>query len=59
MTDEEKIALKPACVQAAAVMMAAREGPGSTNAANAEECARLAALLCAEAVALDWRAPTT
>jgi hypothetical protein len=59
MTDEEKIALKPACLQAAATMMAAREMRGSTKEGDPDECARLAALLYASVVALDWGVPTT
>ena len=53
MTVEEKRAMKAACVQAAATLIAAREsGKGQINV---EECIKLAALLYVCVLTADWR----
>ena len=53
MTVEEKRAMKAACVQAAATLIAAREsGKGQINV---EECIKLAALLYVRVLTADWR----
>lgn len=56
MTVEEKRAMKAACVQAAATLIAARDsGKGQVNV---EECVTLAALIYVRVVTTDWREPT-
>jgi hypothetical protein len=53
MTVEEKRAMKAACVQAAATLIAARDsGKGQLNV---EECVTLAALIYVRIVTTDWR----
>ena len=55
MTVEEKHAMKAACVQAAATLIAARDsGKGQLNV---EECVTLAALIYVKVVTTDWREP--
>ncbi len=55
MTVEEKRAMKAACVQAAATLIAARDsGKGQLNV---EECVTLAALIYVRIVTTDWREP--
>jgi hypothetical protein len=55
MTVEEKRAMKAACVQAAATLIAARDsGKGQLNV---EECVTLAALIYVRVVTTDWREP--
>ena len=55
MTVDEKHAMKAACVQAAATLIAARDsGKGQIDV---EECITLAALLYVRVVATDWREP--
>ena len=55
MTTEEKGAMKAACVQAAATLIAARDsGKGRIDV---DECITLAALIYVRVVALDWRGP--
>ena len=55
MTVEEKRAMKAACVQAAATLIAARDsGKGQFNV---EECVTLAALIYVRVVTTDWREP--
>jgi hypothetical protein len=54
MTIDEKRALKAACVQAAATLIAARAGEYQIDA---EECIKLAALLYVRVVTTDWREP--
>jgi hypothetical protein len=55
MTVEEKRAMKAACVQAAATLIAARDsGKGQVNV---EECVTLAALIYVRVVTTDWREP--
>jgi hypothetical protein len=55
MTDEEKIALKVACVQAAATMMAGKEKGVTADAkADAAECAKRARELFSEVVQTSW-----
>lgn len=52
MTVEEKRAMKAACLQAAATLIAARDsGKGQIDV---EECVRLAALLYVRVVTTDW-----
>jgi hypothetical protein len=53
MTVEEKRAMKAACVQAAATLIAARDtGKGQIDV---EECITLAALIYVRVVTADWR----
>jgi len=53
MTVEEKSAMKAACVQAAATLIAARNsGKGQIDV---EECITLAALIYVKVVTTDWR----
>ena len=53
MTTEEKSAMKAACVQAAATLIAARDsGKGQIDV---DECITLAALIYVRVVAIDWR----
>jgi hypothetical protein len=55
MTPEEKPAMKAACVQAAATLIAARNsGKGQIDV---EECITLAALIYVRVVTTDWREP--
>ncbi len=55
MTAEEKRAMKPACVQAAATLIAARDsGKGQVDV---DECITLAALIYVRIVTTDWREP--
>jgi hypothetical protein len=55
MTTEEKSAMKAACVQAAATLIAARDsGKGQIDV---DECITLAALIYVRVVAVDWRGP--
>jgi hypothetical protein len=57
MTAEEKSAMKAACVQAAATLIAARDsGKGQIDV---EECVTLAALIYVRVATTDWREPTT
>jgi hypothetical protein len=53
MTAEEKRAMKAACVQAAATLIAARDS-GKVGI-DVEECITLAALLYVRVVTVDWR----
>ena len=55
MTIEEKRAMKAACVQAAATLIAARASGG--DQIDVEECVKLAALLYVRVVTADWREP--
>jgi hypothetical protein len=55
MTIEEKRAMKAACVQAAATLIAARDG--GKGQIDVEECITLAALLYVRVVTTDWREP--
>lgn len=68
MTAEEKIALKVACVQAAATLVAAwwpvvrskdieASQAGQELKGNAMHCARLAGLLYTEVAGIDWAVP--
>jgi hypothetical protein len=55
MTAEEKRAMKPACVQTAATLIAARDsGKGQIDV---DECITLAALIYVRVVTNDWREP--
>lgn len=55
MTVEEKRAMKAACVQAAATLIAARNnGKGQIDV---EECIKLATLLYVRVITADWREP--
>jgi hypothetical protein len=55
MTAEERRAMKPACVQAAATLIAARDsGKGQIDV---DECITLAALIYVRIVTADWREP--
>lgn len=55
MTMDEKSAMKAACIQAAATLIAARDsGRGHVDV---EECVTLAALIYVRVVASDWREP--
>ena len=59
MTPEEKPAMKAACVQAAATLIAARDtgkvsGKGQLDV---EECITLAARIYVRVVTSDWREP--
>jgi hypothetical protein len=56
MTVEEKRAMKAACVQAAATLIAARDS--SKGQIDVEECITLAALLYVRVVKADWGEPT-
>jgi hypothetical protein len=57
MTAKEKSAMKAACVQAAATLIAARDsGKGQIDV---EECVTLAALIYVRVATTDWREPTT
>ena len=57
MTAEEKSAMKAACVQAAATLIAARDsGKGQIDV---EECVTLAALIYVRVATTDWREPAT
>jgi hypothetical protein len=53
VTAEEKRAMKAACVQAAATLIAARDS-GKVGI-DVEECITLAALLYVRVVTIDWR----
>jgi hypothetical protein len=53
MSEEEQIALKAACVQAAATLRASAE-VGKAGALNAEECAKLAHQLFEELTGTLW-----
>jgi len=55
MTIDEKRAMKAACMQAAATLIAARAG--GKYQIDAEECIKLAALLYVRVVTTDWREP--
>ena len=55
MTTEEKSAMKAACVQAAATLIAARDN--GKDRIDADECITLAALIYVRVVAIDWREP--
>ena len=57
MTAEEKPAMKAACVQAAATLIAARDS--SKGQIDVEECVTLAALIYVRVATTDWREPTT
>jgi hypothetical protein len=55
MTTDEKRAMKAACVQAAATLIAARDtGKGQIDV---DECITLAALIYVRVVTTDWREP--
>jgi hypothetical protein len=56
MSDRE-IALKAACVQAAATMIAARDTGKEGLDVVREECARQAVLLYARVAKIDWNPP--
>ena len=55
MTIDEKRAMKAACMQAAATLIAARAG--GKYQIDAEECIKLAALLYVRVVTTDGREP--
>jgi hypothetical protein len=55
MTAEEKLAMKPACVQAAATLIAARDR--GKDQIDIDECITLAALIYVRVVTTDWREP--
>jgi len=55
MTAEEKRAMKAACVQAAATLIAAR-GAGNGEI-DIDECVRLAAIIYVRVATTDWREP--
>jgi hypothetical protein len=55
MTTEEKHAMKAACVQAAAILIAARD-TGKAQI-DVEECITLAARIYVRVVTTDWREP--
>jgi hypothetical protein len=55
VTAEEKSAMKAACVQAAATLIAARGG--GKGHIDVEECIRLAALIYVRIVASNWLEP--
>jgi hypothetical protein len=55
MTAEEKRAMKPACVQAAATLIAARDR--GKDQVDVDECITLAALIYVRVVTTDWREP--
>jgi len=55
MTIDEKRAMKPACIQAAATLIAARDaGKGQIDI---DECVRLAAIIYVRVATADWREP--
>jgi hypothetical protein len=55
VTAEEKSAMKAACVQAAATLIAARDsGKGQIDV---DECVTLAAFIYVKVVTTDWREP--
>ena len=56
MTAEERRTMKAACVQAAATLIAARDG-GGKGQIDVEECVTLAALIYVRVVTTDWREP--
>jgi hypothetical protein len=56
MTAEEKSAMKAACVQAAATLIAARDS--SKGQIDVEECVTLAALIYVRVATTDWREST-
>ena len=53
MTNEEKTALKAACLQAATTLIAARDS--TKGAVDVEECVTLAAELYCRVTATKWR----
>jgi len=53
MTVEEKPAMKAACMQAAATLIAARDS--GKDQIDVEGCVKLAALLYVRVVITDWR----
>jgi hypothetical protein len=53
MTEEEKIAMKAACIQAAAILVAARFPVDLDN--NAVHCPRIAGLLYAQISTINWK----
>ena len=53
MTVEEKPAMKAACMQAAATLIAARDS--GKDQIDVEGCVKLAALLYVRVVTTDWR----
>ena len=55
MTAEEKRAKKPACVQAAATLLAARDR--DKDQIDIDECITLGALIYVRLVTTDWREP--
>jgi hypothetical protein len=55
MTIDEKRAMKAACMQAAATLIAAQAG--GKYQIDAEDCIKLAALLYVRVVTTDWREP--
>jgi hypothetical protein len=55
MTAEEKRAMKPACVQAAATLIAARDR--GKDQIDIDECITLAALIYVRVVNTDWHEP--
>ncbi len=57
MTNDEKIALKAACMQAAATLIAARGINKGGVESELPECARIAASLYTRVFAVDWRVP--
>jgi hypothetical protein len=55
VTTEQKSAMKAACVQAAATLIAARDsGKGQIDV---DECITLAALIYVRVISTDWREP--
>jgi hypothetical protein len=56
MSDEEKIALKTACLKAAAALMAARYAD-TEKATDVVECAKLTAELYTRMIAINWAEP--
>ena len=55
MTAEERRTMKAACVQAAATLIAARDG--GKGQIEVEECVTLAALIYVRVVTTHWREP--
>ena len=55
MTDENKSAMKAACVQAVATLIAARDSGKSEI--DVDECITLAAHIYVRVVSTDWREP--
>jgi hypothetical protein len=55
MTAEEKRAMKPACIQAAATLLAARDR--DKDQIDIYECITLAALIYVRVLTTDWREP--